>query len=215
MAQLKLFIGNKNYSSWSFRPWLAMTVAGVSFDEEVLPLDFAGGNKAVKAISESGKVPVLQHGGLKIWESLAIIEYVAELYPNRRFWPDGMEKRALARAVSAEMASGFFALRGNCHMNFHRAPSKLDVDAATKADITRVDHIWKTLLNAHGGPFLFGDFCAADAMFAPVVNRFTVYGLTPSSEAEAYMNAMKALPAWKAWEAAALRETWVVPESEI
>ncbi|MCO6188125.1 glutathione S-transferase family protein [Rhizobium sp. L1K21] len=215
MAPLKLYIGNKNYSSWSFRPWLAMTAAGIPFEEALIRFDFPAGNPDIKAVSESGKVPLLQNGKVKVWESLAIIEYVAELYPDHSIWPGGMEKRALARAVSAEMASSFSALRSHCPMNFRQQPIELKVDDATKADIARINHIWTSQIAAHGGPFLFGDFSAADAMYAPVVNRFDIYGLTPSPEAEIYMENMKSHFAWKAWETEALKEPWVVPEDEI
>lgn len=215
MAKLKLYIGNKNYSSWSFRPWIAMTAAGIPFEEELLQFDFPSGNPSIKAVSESGKVPLLQNGNLKIWESLAIIEYVAELFPSHPVWPAGIEKRALARSISAEMASSFSGLRNNCPMNFRQTPIELKVDDATRADIARIDYIWTSQLETHGGPFLFGEFSAADAMYAPVVNRFSIYGLTPSRTAETYMENMKAHSAWKAWEVEALKETWVVPEDEI
>ncbi len=215
MTQLKLIIGNKNYSSWSFRPWLAMTVAGIPFDEELIPFDFAAGNPAIKAVSQSGKVPLLVNGALKIWESLAIIEYVAELYPDHNLWPEDMEKRAIARSISAEMASSYFNLRNSCPMNFRRKPSKLEIDEGTARDIARIDNVWRSLLEAHGGPFLFGAFSSADAMYAPIVNRLSAYCLTPSTEAETYMNNMKTLPGWKSWESAALSEPWLVPEDEV
>ncbi len=215
MTRLKLIIGNKNYSSWSFRPWLAMTVADIPFDEELIPFDFAAGNPSIKAVSESGKVPLLVDGALKIWESLAIIEYVAELYPDRNLWPEDIEKRAIARSISAEMASGYFNLRNSCPMNFRRKPSKLEINEGTASDIARIDSVWKKLLETHGGPFLFGSFSGADAMYGPVVSRLSSYCLTPSAEAETYMNNMKALSGWKSWESAALSEPWLVPEDEV
>ncbi len=215
MSTLKLYIGNKNYSSWSFRPWIAMTAFDIPFEEELIQFDFPGGNTAIKAVSQSGKVPLLVDGDLKIWETLAIMEYLAELFPKKNIWPADRAARAVARAISAEMASSFTGLRGECPMNFRQPPIKLDVGETTKADIARIDIIWSECLTKSGGPFLFGEFSAADAMYAPVVSRLTSYGLTPSPTAEAYMLAMREHPAWKAWEEEALKEVWVVPEDEL
>lgn len=214
MTRLKLYVGNKNYSSWSMRPWLALKAAGVDFDDEVIPFDFPNGNPAIRAISETGRVPVLEHDGFKVWESLAIIEYVAELFPEKRFWPEDRQDRALARAWSLEMATGFRALRNACPMNLRRPPKALAVTPDMQADIDRIIRIWSQARKKSGGPYLFGTFSAVDAMFAPVVNRFETYVLTDAPEALDYMTAMKAHPAWIAWAADAARETWIVPEDE-
>lgn len=214
MTRLKLYVGNKNYSSWSMRPWLALKAAGVDFDDEVIPFDFPNGNPAIRAISETGRVPVLEHDGFKVWESLAIIEYVAELFPEKRFWPEDRQDRALARAWSLEMATGFRALRNASPMNLRRPPKALAVTPDMQADIDRIIRIWSQARKKSGGPYLFGTFSAVDAMFVPVVNRFETYVLTDDPEALDYMTAMKAHPAWIAWAADAARETWIVPEDE-
>lgn len=214
MADLTLYIGNKNYSSWSLRPWLAMTAAGIAFDEQLIPFDFPAGNPAIKAISPTGRVPLLSHGDVKVWESLAIIEYVAEVFAPARIWPEQAADRAVARAISVEMVSGFQALRNACPMNFRRPPAKMAVSEAILADVKRIETIWQEQLARSGGPFLFGDFCAADAMFAPVVNRFSVYQLTQNADSLAYMQRMQTHPAWVKWQKAALAEPWVVPEDE-
>jgi glutathione S-transferase len=214
MEELTLYIGNKNYSSWSFRPWIAMTAAGVPFREVLIPFDFPAGNPRFKEISPTGRVPVLHHGDIRVWESLSIIEYVADLFPDRNIWPAGAGDRAVARSVSMEMLSGFRALRNACPMNMRRAKGRIDLPEGVDADVARISTIWKELRARSGGPYLFGEFCAADAMFAPVVNRFEAYDLVADAAALDYMAAMKSHPAWKSWETAALAETWIVPEDE-
>jgi glutathione S-transferase len=218
MTELILYIANKNYSSWSFRPWMAMTAAGVPFREVLIPFDFPAGNPQFKAISPTAHVPVLHHGDVRVWESLAIIEYVAELFPEKAIWPKAAGDRAVARSISMEMLSGFRGLRNACPMNIRRPKGRLDLPAAVEAgvaaDVARISAIWTELRARSGGPFLFGEFSAADAMFAPVVNRFEAYELVSDPAVLAYMAAMKAHPAWKAWETAALAETWIVPEDE-
>lgn len=215
MSELTLVIGNKNYSSWSFRPWIAMRVLGIAFAEHLVPFDYENGNPAIKAISPSGKVPLLIDGDLKIWETLAIIEYLHERFPEQQVWPEDVSARAAARSIASEMAAGFSALRRQCPFNLRRKPSPIEIDAPLAADIARVDEIWRRCLDVSKGPFLFGGFSAADAMYAPVVGRFHHYGLTPSAEAAAYMRAMRQLPAWAEWEGAALQEPWVVPQGEV
>ncbi|CAN7641981.1 glutathione S-transferase family protein [Rhizobium sp. LjRoot254] len=215
MAALKLYVGNKNYSSWSMRPWLAMKAAGIDFTDEVIPFDFPAGNPAIKAISESGTVPVLEHDGLKIGETLAIIEYVAELQPDKRLWPADRKDRALARAYCSEMATGFRALRNAAPMNLRYPRKKLDVGEDVKADIKRIEEIWHKSLSRSGGPFLFGEFTAVDAFFAPVVARFDSYILSEHPVTLAYIKAVKSHPAWIAWATDAAKETWIVPEDEI
>lgn len=214
MSELKLVVGNKNYSSWSMRPWLAMKAAGVDFADEVVPFDFANGNPAIRAISETGRVPLLVHDGFKVWESLAIIEYVAELFPDKPVWPADRRDRALARAYSMEMATGFGGIRNACPMNLRRPKKAMPVTPAMRADIDRIEAIWHSNVKKSGGPYLFGRFSAADAMFAPVVNRFEAYMLSDHPDTLAYIAAVKAHPAWRAWAADAAKESWVVAEDE-
>lgn len=214
MAEFVLYIGNKNYSSWSFRPWMAMKAAGIPFEERVIPFDFAAGNSAIKAVSPSGKVPLLVDGNLKIAESLAIIEYAAELFPDRLVWPKARSDRAVARSISMQMATGFAALRGACPMNMRRPRKAIPVSDLVRADVARIEEIWHSCLKHSAGPFLFGGFSAADAMFAPVVNRLDAYCLTDKPATLAYIAAVKSHPAWQAWEEEARKEPWVVEEDE-
>lgn len=215
MDKPTLYIGNKNYSSWSFRPWMALTGAGVDFEEVLIPFDFPGGNPDIKALSPTGRVPLLKHGALKIWESLAIIEYAAELYPQAGLLPGDRADRAVARSVSMEMLSSFQALRGACPMNIRRPKAKITLPDGVDVDISRIETIWRDLLQKSGGPFLFGGFGGADAMFAPVVNRFDIYDLVSRNDTLAYMETMKAHPAWRKWEEAARAELWIVEEDEV
>ncbi|MCT7666421.1 glutathione S-transferase family protein [Shinella kummerowiae] len=214
MADLILYVGNKNYSSWSFRPWIALEAAGVPFTDKVIPFDFPAGNPEIRKISPTGKVPVLYHGAVRVWESLAIIEYAAELFPDKGIWPADAAARAEARAISMEILSGFHALRNACPMNMRRTPATVDLSDGVRKDVARIETIWKTALARSGGPFLFGAFSAADAMYAPVVNRFEAYCLTTDETVLAYMARMKAHPAWQTWEVAARAEPWIVPEDE-
>jgi glutathione S-transferase len=215
MSDLTLYIGNKNYSSWSLRPWIAMRVFDIPFREVLIPFDFDSGNPDIKAISPSGRVPLLIDGRFNIWESVAILEYLAELFPEKAIWPTGRAARALARSISSEMATGFSALRNHCPFNMHRAPKALVDPSVLSPDVTRIDAIWKSCLEMSGGPFLFGEFSAADAMYAPIVSRFSSFDLMPSETAAAYMSAIKSLPAWSEWEGEALKESWIVTQSEI
>lgn len=214
MDDLILIIANKNYSSWSFRPWIALTAKGIPFREELIPFGPGATHPKFRELSPTGKVPVLHHGTLRVWESLAIIEYVAELYPDAGLWPSERGSRSLARSISMEMLSGFRALRGACPMNMRRPVKAIELPDGVMADVARIEAIWREMRQRSGGPFLFGDFSAADAMFAPVVNRFSTYELTRDPETLAYMDAMRAHPAWRAWEEAALAEPWIVPEDE-
>ncbi len=215
MSDLILYIGNKNYSSWSFRPWIALEGTGVPFTDKVIPFDFAAGNPQFRDLSPTGKVPVLHHGAVRVWESLAIIEYVAELFPKKGLWPQDAAARAEARAIAMEMLSGFRAIRNACPMNIRRKPGKIDLPDGVMEDVARIETIWKDALARSGGPFLFGAFSAADAMYAPVVNRFEAYCLTTDETVLAYMARMKAHPAWQKWQAAAEAEPWIVPEDEV
>ena len=216
MAKMHLVIGNRNYSSWSFRPWIAMRQAGLDFTDEVILLDRRDTRKRILAHSGAGRVPVLHHGSLAVWESLAIIEYVAETFPEAGLWPKAKAARAMARAVAAEMHAGFTALRSACPMNMRRTPSRFAVDRAVKADVRRIEALWAQCRAAHSkrGPFLFGKFSAADAMYAPVVNRLHVYGFKVGAEARDYMQAMMALAAWQEWEATARAEPWVIAHED-
>lgn len=215
MEKLTLYIGNKNYSSWSLRPWIALTAAGIDFEEVLIPFDFPAGNPQFKPISPTGKVPVLHQGDIRVWESLSIIEYAAELFPDKGIWPKAAADRAVARSISMEMISGFRALRNACPMNMRRPKAKIPLADGVMDDVARIETIWRELRGKSGGPFLFGEFSGADAMFAPVVSRFDVYDLTIDEETLSYMTAMKSHPAWIKWEEAALAETWIVPEDEV
>ncbi len=211
---LTLYIGNKNYSSWSFRPWIAMRALDIDFKEQLVPFDMAAGNPDFAAFSPTNKVPVLKHGDRTIWESLAILEYLAEICPDKGMWPADDAARAMARSISCEMISGFGALRAECPMNMRRPRAAIDVSDQVGHDGSRILSIWTECLERFGGPFLFGDFCAADAMFAPVVNRLDIYELPVDDKSSAYMERMKALPAWREWEQAGREEPWIVEEDE-
>jgi glutathione S-transferase len=212
---LHLVIGNKNYSSWSFRPWLAMKVAGIAFEETVISLEAEDFKARVLALSGTGKVPVLIDGDIRVWESLAILEYLAEKFPAAGLWPKDAAARAYARVISSEMHAGFMALRRLLPMNIWRPVKLRPLDDDSKADAARIDAMWSGCRARYGGPFLFGAFSAADAMYAPVVWRFQTYAVEVSAPARAYMDAMMALPAWREWREAALRETWVLPHDEV
>ena len=201
-----LVIGNKNYSSWSMRAWIAMKVLGIQFQEKYIPLYGPGAKEQILLESPAGKVPILIDGGVRVWDSLAILEYLAEKYPQ--LWPSGREARAAARAVSAEMHSGFPNLRNHMSMNVRkRYPGKGRTPEAL-ADVQRINAIWSEAK----GPFLFGAFSAADAMYAPVVLRFRTYEVAVDNRA--YYDAMLALPAMKEWIAAAEREKESIPAFE-
>jgi len=212
---LHLIIGNKNYSSWSFRPWLAMKVAGIAFEETLISLEAQDFKARVMAISGAGRVPVLIDGDIRIWESLAILEYLAEKFPAAALWPPQADARALARAIVSEMHAGFMALRRHLPMNVSRPVKARPLDDGAAVDAIRIDAIWSECLAKAGGPFLFGAFGAADAMYAPVIWRFHTYAVEVSDAARSYMRAVMALPAWNEWRAAARREPWVLPHDEV
>jgi glutathione S-transferase len=214
---LKLIIGNKNYSSWSLRPWLAMRVANIAFEEEVISLDASDFKTRLARFSGSGKVPVLADENIHVWESLAILEYLAEKFPDAKLWPADPAARAKARAIAAEMHAGFVPLRRYLPMNMRRPVLRRDLGAAAQADIRRVEAIWTDCRAQYGtnGAFLFGAFGATDAMYAPVVSRFHTYDVAVGAICRAYMEAVMSLPAWAEWRTAALAESWVLPEDEV
>ena len=214
---LTLIVGNKNYSSWSFRPWIGMKVAGIAFDEVVISLNAEDFKVRVAKHSGTGKVPVLIDDAVEVWESLAILEYVAEKFPAAKLWPSDAAARAHARAISSEMHAGFVPLRRAAPMNMRRPVKRLELNAEVAANVARIDAMWTDCRSrfGSGGPFLFGAFTAADAMYAPVVSRFHTYGISVSDSTRAYMTAMMALPAWGEWLSAALKEPWVLPEDEV
>ena len=212
---MKLLIGNRNYSSWSWRPWLVLRHFDIPFEDEVLQLQGEGFRDVLAQRSPTGKVPVLQDGGLVVVESIAIIEYLADRFPDRAIWPSDIGERALARAAAAEMHSAFTALRSHAPMNLRAShPGKVSVDAVAR-DLHRLETLWGGLLTRSGGPFLFGAFTAADAMFAPVATRIRIYDLPVSDMAAGYVEAIYALPAFQDWLTLALREPWIVDEDEI
>lgn len=217
MAQLNLVIGNKNYSSWSLRPWMALTMARIPFEETLIQLDHPQTRKRISEHSPSGRVPVLHHGKLTVWESTAILEYLAEIFPEKRLWPDGKAARAAARAAAHEMHCGFAELRNACPMNLRRRRRGVSLSEAVKADIARIDALWRHCRKTYGkkGKFLFGAFGNVDAMFAPVVTRFDTYDIKVSSESRTYMEAVLTTGAFQAWRTAAVAEPWTIPRAEI
>jgi glutathione S-transferase len=215
---LKLVIGNKNYSSWSMRPWLALRANDIAFEEIFIPL-YTGDvdKKQILSFSRAGKVPTLIDGDITVWDSLAIIEYLAEKFPDARLWPEDRVRRAHARAISAEMHSGFLPLRNECGMNLHRPIAAIALSADAKANVERIQEIWIDCRERYGqeGPFLFGAFGAADAMFAPVVHRFRTYAIEVAAPVAAYMESMMALPAFAQWTREGLAETLVIDRFEL
>jgi glutathione S-transferase len=212
-----LVIGNKNYSSWSFRPWIAMKAAGIAFEEIVIPLYEAGSKERILTHSPAGKVPVLIDGDVRAWESLAILDYLAEAFPQAGLWPADRAARAHARTIAAEMHAGFVPLRRHCPMNMWRPVKARELPPDVTDNVRRIDAIWTECRQRFGkaGAFLFGAFGAADAMYAPVVSRLHTYGVAVSPAARAYMQAVMGLAAWAEWRAAALKEPWVLAEDEV
>ena len=212
---LTLYIGNKNYSSWSMRPWVLLKQAGIPFEEVMVRFDSFSADSQFKKrlgpISPSGKVPVLVDDGFPIWDSLAIAEYLAEKFPDHPLWPRDVKARARARSVSAEMHSGFQHLRGACTMNIEADLSHVGAlvwrdKPAVRKDVARLVEMWSELLDTHKGPMLFGDFSIADAMYAPVVMRLTRFALPVPPAIAAYLQRVQELPGVAAWVAGALQE---------
>jgi glutathione S-transferase len=222
---MKLIIANKLHSSWSLRPWLLLTQFGVPFEEVLIPFgptfDDPDWKAKVMAHNPSGKVPALVDRDIQVWESLSIMEYVADSRQDLAIWPRDRAARALARSISSEMHAGFSALRNACPMNLGKRHAPQDRGPKVTADVARITAIWNDCRkrfgarDPSGGPFLFGSFTAADAMYAPVCTRFRSYSISLDPVSEAYCDAIYALPAFKAWRAAALAEPWHVPEDEM
>lgn len=217
MSDLTLVIGNRNYSSWSLRAWLVMRMAGLTFGEVVIPLDQPDTKDRILEHSPAGHVPVLHHGAVTVWDTLAIAEYIAEMVPGARLWPETVQARAEARALSAEMHSGFEALRAALPMNMRAERPGVKIDRRTRVDIDRVLRIWRTCRRRFStvGPFLFGRFSIADAMFAPVVSRFATYRIQLDAIEREYAAAVYDLPAMREWAAAAAAEAWVLEAEEV
>ena len=213
----KLIIGNKNYSSWSMRGWLALAMTGETFEEILVPLNQGDTKTRILSFSPAGKVPTLVDGEVTVWDSLAIIEYLHENHPTAGLWPADTAARAQARSISAEMHSGFGALRSYLPMNMRRPKQARASDDAVNADVARICAIWRSARAEFGasGPFLFGDFCGADAMFAPVVSRFETYAVEVGPVERTYMDAVMAHDLFSQWSAGALEEDWIIASDEV
>ena len=212
---MKLIIGNKNYSSWSLRPWLVLKHFKIGFDEVLLRLDGAHWKENLVKNTPFGCVPVLEDGDLVIGETIAIIEYLAEKFPDRGIWPEDRVQRALARAASAKMHAGFADLRNKAPMNLHGSfPGRIAFEEIA-SDMEELENLLSGLLENSSGPFLFGEFCAADAMFAPVAARIKTYDIATSARLKTYFEGLYALDAYQEWLGEALREPWIVAQDEI
>lgn len=213
---LTLVVANKGYSSWSFRAFILMRHFAIPFDEIAIALGEEGTRTNILKYSPSARCPALIDGGLVIWDLLAILEYLAETYPDIPVWPRGRDARAIARSLAAEMHSGFQALRVYLPMNMRRAVKRRELTPEAAADIARIEAAWSDARQRFGtgGDFLFGGFSAADAMFAPVVNRLHIYDVPVSAATRAYMDAVMALPAYRDWQNDAAAETWRVAKYE-
>lgn len=221
-SKLTLVIANKCHSSWSMRPWLLLTHFKIPFEEVLIPFgptfDDPQWKAKVAPYNPAGKVPALVDGEIRAWESIAIMEHVADAFPDLAIWPRDQAARTLARSIASEMHSGFSALRSACPCNLGQRHPPRDRGPAVAADVARITQIWNDARlrfgKATGNPFLFGDFCAADAMFAPVATRFRTYSIEIDPASRAYVDAIYDLPAFQSWREAALKETWIVPEDE-
>jgi glutathione S-transferase len=217
MADLTIYLGNRNYASWSLRAWLALKATGAEFVEEVIPILQPGSKETLFKYSPSGKVPALHHGDIVVWDSLAICGYLAENFPAAGLWPADPAAKAVARSVSAEVHSSFMALRREFPMNIRSSFPGRGISPEAQSDINRVMAIWRQCRTRFGegkGDFLFGAFTIADAMFAPVVTRFRTYKFDLEREADAYCDAITAMPAMQEWAAAAGNEPMVIDEYE-
>jgi glutathione S-transferase len=217
MSQFTLVIGNKNYSSWSLRAWLVLKYFEIPFTEILIPLYQPGSRETILQHSPSGKVPALHHDGVTIWESIAICEYLAEVFPEKKVWPEELKARTLARSISAEMHAGFQSLRYNMPMNCRASYPGKGGGPGVDEDIRRIIAIWRECRErfGKGGEFLFGDFTIADAMYAPVVTRFLTYGVELSGVEKRYCDTILSLPAMQEWYEAARKEPHIIPEFEL
>ncbi len=215
MPKPLLLIGNCNYSSWSMRPYMALKMAGIAFDLKLVRLNTPAFAATVRKYSKAARVPVLVVNKQSIWDSLAILEYAAELKPL--LWPSNRMARAMARSVCAEMHSGFQALRNECPVNIRRAPKAVKLSPNATANIKRIEEIWVQCRKSYGkgGPFLFGKFSNADAMFAPIASRMITYNIKLSKMSADYVNAVLSTSAYQSWKEMALREPWIVAEDEV
>lgn len=216
MTNLTLVIGNKNYSSWSLRPWLLLKQFDLPFEEIRIPLYQAESKQAIQKRSPSGMVPTLINGDITVWDSLAICEYVQDLFPALSMWPRDRDTRAIARAVSAEMHSGFMAVRSHMPMNCKKSFPGKGLNAESEPQVQRITQIWRECRSkyAKDGPLLFGGFSIADAMFAPVAIRFNTYQVELDEVCAAYVSAILALPAMKQWISEACKESEVLSQFE-
>ncbi len=217
MADITIYIGNQNYSSWSLRAWLMLKQTGAGFESVVIPLYAPGSKEKILDHSPSGKVPALRHGDVTVWDSLAVGEYLAEAFPQARLWPTAPAARACARSVSAEMHAGFANLRRHLPMNLRRKPAPRSLTPEVEADITRIAALWRECRRRFGGgePFLFGGFGIADAMYAPVVSRLRTYAVPIDRDTAAYCDAIERHPPYREWCEAAKVEPMVVADFEV
>jgi glutathione S-transferase len=217
VEKFELIIGNKAYSSWSLRPWLALKHAGVDFTETRVPLYVHGYKEELLKYAPSGKVPVLKHGAVTVWDSLSICEYLAELFPLAQLWPKDPAERALARSVSAEMHSGFTAIRSAMPFNCRATGRHVPITSEIQKEIDRVQSLWRDCRAQYGkgGPWLFGHFSIADAMYIPVAGRFVTYGVPLDTLARSYADTALDHPAVREWTAAAKQETEVMISNEV
>ena len=215
---MHLYIGNKVYSSWSLRPWIVMRAKGIAFDEQLIQLRADDTPHLIRKHSPSGKLPCLVDGDVTVWESLAILEYLADKFPDKGIWPKDVKARAHARAISSEMHASFQALRTHCPMTITQRFRARALPADVQANVNRISEIWNEARakfgSKSGGPFLYGDFSAADGMYAPVVSRFHTYSIEVDAVCQSYMDAVQAHPAYEQWLAEAAAEPWVLAQNE-
>ena len=212
MADLHLYIGNKCFSTWSLRVWIALRHLDIPFEETLIRLRQPETKANIRALARADKVPCLHHGQTVVWESLAILEYLADLFPEKKLWPGDRDARAVARALSAEMHSGFKDLREAWGMNLRRTKRPKPLEGPARDQAHRIEDYWHRLRGRHGGPFLFGHFTIADAMFAPVVSRFDIYGGDLAPDTRAYCDVILSTEAMKQWYAEAACEPWPEPD---
>lgn len=210
MREFELFIGNKCFSSWSLRPWIAMKQFGIPFRETLIRLRTPQTSANIAAISPSGKVPALRYGEMVVWETLAILEFLNDLFPEKQIWPSDMAARAMARSVATEMHSGFSEVRGGWPMNLRKPKCFKPLEGTGAGQVARIEDLWRQCRAQHGegGPFLFGRFTGADAMYAPVATRFATYGGELAPDVRAYVDAVLATPGMRQWYSEAAAEPW-------